>query len=89
MSAQDDKLGARIGRIRGQLEAVERAMAERRGLEAVLQTIAACRGAMSGLMAEVVESELRGLVTEADGATSEERLEAASRVLGVVRTYLK
>ncbi len=43
------KLLARIGRIKGQLAAVERALHEETECAAILQTIAAMRGAMNGL----------------------------------------
>ncbi len=48
------KLVARIRRVKGQLDAVERALSEERGCEEVVRTIAAARGAMSALAAEVL-----------------------------------
>ena len=83
------KLGARLGRIRGQLDAVERAMGERRDLAVILQTMAACRGAMSGLISEVIEAEMRDFLQTTSQATPEERVAATEHVLKLVRTYLK
>jgi hypothetical protein len=47
--------GPLVRRLRGQVEAIERALEVEAGCERVLQLIAASRGAMNGLMAEVVE----------------------------------
>ena len=44
------KLQARVGRIRGQLEAIERALAEQAECERVMHMIAGVRGGVSGLM---------------------------------------
>jgi DNA-binding FrmR family transcriptional regulator len=49
------KLLNRVRRIRGQVEAIERALEQEIGCADVMQLIAAVRGAMGGLMAEVME----------------------------------
>jgi len=46
------KLLARISRIRGQINGIEKALNEERECGEVLLTLAACRGAMNALMAE-------------------------------------
>jgi FrmR/RcnR family transcriptional regulator, repressor of frmRAB operon len=48
------KLVARVRRVKGQIEAVERALADERGCEEVVRTIAAARGAINALAAEVL-----------------------------------
>ena len=53
------KLLARVRRIRGQVEAIERALEAEIGCADVLQVIASVRGAMNGLMAEVMEDHIR------------------------------
>lgn len=50
---------ARLRRIRGQAEALERAVEAGADCSALLQQIAALRGAANGLMAEVLEGHLR------------------------------
>ena len=52
---EKQKLLTRIRRVRGQLEAVERTVEMEAECAAVLQQITACRGALDGLVAEVVE----------------------------------
>jgi DNA-binding FrmR family transcriptional regulator len=52
---QKNKLLQRVRRIRGQVEAIERALDEEIGCADVLQLIASARGAINGLMGEVME----------------------------------
>ena len=56
----------RVRRIRGQVQAVERALEEERDCFAVLQLITACRGAIGGLMSEVLEGHIRQHILEHD-----------------------
>ena len=53
------KLVARVGRIRGQIEAIERALTEEAECERIMHLIAGVRGSVAGLMAEVVEDHIR------------------------------
>jgi DNA-binding FrmR family transcriptional regulator len=82
------KLLNRARRIRGQVEALERAVASERECGEVLRLIAAARGAMDSLMAEVLEGHIREHATtrhrSAAGATS-----AADDLIDIVRAYLK
>lgn len=69
-------------------EAVERALEDERGCADVLQLIAGVRGAINGLMAEVVEDHI--LLHVADGDLAQkERSEGAAELIDVVRAYLK
>jgi DNA-binding FrmR family transcriptional regulator len=52
------KLIARVRRIRGQVEAVERALASETECTDVLRLIASVRGAVNGLMGEVMEDHI-------------------------------
>jgi DNA-binding FrmR family transcriptional regulator len=80
------KLLARVRRIRGQIEAIERALDGEAGCEQVMHLIAGARGAMAGLMAEVVEDHVRTHLVDTENALN---TEAAEQLLEVVRTYLK
>ena len=53
------KLTARVRRVGGQVTALERALADHVECGAVLQHLAAVRGAVNGLMFELLESHLR------------------------------
>jgi DNA-binding FrmR family transcriptional regulator len=82
---EKQKLLARVRRIRGQVEAIERALDTEAGCEQVLHLIAGARGAMTGLMAEVVEDHVRTHLVDADRHPSE----AAEQLIDIVRSYLK
>jgi DNA-binding FrmR family transcriptional regulator len=83
------KLLGRVRRIRGQIEAVERALDEEAGCEKVMHLIAAVRGATAGLMAEVVEDHVRAHLVDEERYPGALNLDAADQLLDVVRTYLK
>jgi len=83
------KLLARVRRIRGQVEAIERALEAELGCADVLQVIASVRGAMNGLMAELMEHHIRYHVVDPKQAPDSERAKGAEELIDVVRTYLK
>lgn len=84
---QKDKLLARVRRIRGQMEAVERALQGEAGCAEVLRQLAAVRGAVNGLTAEVMEDHVRHHVLEAE--TDSDRRQGGEEMIAVIRTYLK
>jgi DNA-binding FrmR family transcriptional regulator len=83
------KLLARVRRIRGQVEAIERALDSEAACEQVMHLIAGARGAMAGLMAEVVEDHVRTHLVDLDKHPNALNTDAAEQLLDVVRTYLK
>jgi len=81
-------LMTRVRRIKGQTEALERALDQEVECNAVLQQITSIRGAINGLMVEVLEGHMRdhlgpGVI---DAKQREEDLE---QVLRVMRSYMK
>ena len=58
---------SRVRRIKGQVEAIERALEGEGECEEVLQLVASCRGALNGLMAELIE----GFVADAQQRITE------------------
>jgi FrmR/RcnR family transcriptional regulator, repressor of frmRAB operon len=86
---EKQKLLARIRRIRGQVEAIERALDGEAGCEKVMHLISAARGAMNGLMAEVVEDHVRAHLVDPERHPGALNIEAADQLLDVVRTYLR
>jgi FrmR/RcnR family transcriptional regulator, repressor of frmRAB operon len=86
---EKQKLVARVRRIRGQVEAVERALATEVGCERVMHLLASTRAALAGLMAEVVEDHVREHLVDAEQHPGALNDEAAEQLLAVVRTYLK
>ena len=84
-----DKLIARIGRIRGQLNAAQAALEEQRECAEVLQVLAACRGALSSLVAEVIEEHIRFHVADPTAQPGTKHAEAVEQLIEVLRTYMK
>lgn len=82
-----DKLVARIRRLKGQLEGVERALEAEKPCGEILRQLASIRGAMNGLTAEVVEDHLREHVLHAE--TEQERRQGGEELLEIIRTYMK
>ncbi len=83
------KLLNRVRRIRGQVDAIERALESEGECARLLQTIAATRGALNGLMAEVAEGHIREHVIDPSRRPTDSQLDAADELVDLVRTYLK
>lgn len=82
------KLAQRVARIRGQVDAVARALDDGAECGEVLRLIASARGAMNGLMAEVLEDHIRHRAFRGARSGSADA-QAADEVIDVVRSYLK
>ncbi|MGL5323693.1 MAG: metal/formaldehyde-sensitive transcriptional repressor [Aeromonas sp.] len=82
------KLLARVRRIKGQAGALESALEQETDCGAILQQIAAIRGAVNGLMLEVLEGHLREHLG-AEESTPQQRLQDLESVSRVLRSYLK
>lgn len=85
---------ARLRRIQGQAAAIERAIEAGTECAPVLQQIAAMRGAVSGLMREVLESHLRetfGPIAQAEGADAPDPAleQSIEHAVNLVHTYLR
>ena len=86
---EKQKLLARVWRIRGQVEALERALVGEAGCETVMHQIVGIRGAVAGLMAEVVEDHVRTHLVDPERHPGALDPEATEQLLDVVRAYLK
>ena len=82
------KAVARVRRIRGQLDALERALEVGADCAPVLQQLAAVRGAVNGLMSEVLESHLREQFAQPPASPSQ-RGAGIDAAVALVRSYLK
>ena len=84
-----DKLLVRVRKIRGQLNAVEAAITEEDDCSRVLNTLAACRGALNGLMLEILEGHIRGHVVDPDRNPESRQARATAELIEVLRAYLR
>jgi DNA-binding FrmR family transcriptional regulator len=82
------QLLTRVRRIKGQAEALERALDQGSECAAVLQQIAAIRGAVNGLMTEVLEGHLRDHLGP-DAGDPQRRTDDIEQVISVLRSYMK
>jgi DNA-binding FrmR family transcriptional regulator len=82
------KLLHRIRRMRGQLDGMERALEADAKCIAILQQATACRGALNGFIAEVIEDHIREHVVDPAQADSPQA-DAAEELIEVVHSYLK
>lgn len=80
---------SRVRRIKGQVEAIERALDGDGECEDILQLVASCRGALNGLMAELIEGHVRFHVLPPGENATSARAEAADELIAVVRRYFK
>ena len=83
------KLLNRVRRIRGQIDAIERALEQESECGDVLQQITSCRGAMNGLLAVVLEDHIRTHLIDADADHRDRHGDAREQLIDVVHSYFK
>ncbi|WP_262031430.1 metal/formaldehyde-sensitive transcriptional repressor [Microvirga sp. Mcv34] len=83
------KLFARVRRIKGQVEAIERALEAELDCADVLMLVASVRGAVNGLTVELMEDHIRNHVVDPAHEPDPDRAKGAAELIDVVRTYLK
>ncbi len=83
------RLLARVRRIRGQMEGIEKALEAEKPCADVLHQIAAARGALTGLMREVMEGHIQSHIADPAIASDGEREQGAAELIAILRTYLK
>ena len=82
------KLLNRLKRIRGQIEAIGRAVESDGECARVLQQATACRGALDGFIAEVIEDHIREHMIDPAAAGDDPRVQAAEELVAIVHSYL-
>jgi DNA-binding FrmR family transcriptional regulator len=89
ISREKQKLLFRIKRLRGQFAAVERALTSGDECADILMLLAAIRGGVNGLMAEILEDHIRLHMMNPDHSEMESPEELGEDLIGLVRAYLK
>lgn len=84
---QQAKLLSRVRRLKGQMEAVERALEAGKPCGDVLQLLASVRGALTGLTGEIMQEHLHEHVVHAEN--EDERAKAAEELAAVLKTYIR
>lgn len=83
-----DQLLARVRRIAGQMAAIERAISEEAGCSTILHQVAGARGAVNGLLDELIEDHIREHVAHPD-LSDESRAAGTEELIAAVRRYAK
>jgi DNA-binding FrmR family transcriptional regulator len=89
VATEKQKLLNRLKRLRGQVDALERAIDGDVECARVLQQATACRGALEGFIAEVIEDHIREHMIEPDLPVSDPKVQAAEELVAIVRSYLR
>ncbi|MGE0775976.1 MAG: metal/formaldehyde-sensitive transcriptional repressor [Sphingomonadaceae bacterium] len=88
LSEDNTHLLARVRRIAGQVGGVERALQNDSGCSEILHLIAGVRGAVNGLMDEIIAEHLEAHVSR-PGLNDAERAAGAEELRAVIRRYSK
>ena len=88
LSGTNADLIARVRRIGGQVTAVERSLREEADCATVLHLVAAVRGAVNGLLDEIIAEHVEAHLARA-GLSDEERARGAEELLAAIRRYSK
>ena len=83
------KLLNRLKRMRGQMEAIERAIDADDECAMILQQATACRGALDGFIAEVIEDHIREHMLDPRATVESPQAVAAEELIEIVHQYLK
>ena len=83
------KLLNRVRRLRGQVEAIERALEAEEECIDVMQLVVSVRGAASSLMAELMEDHIRLHVSDPARDSDADRAKGSEQLIDVVHAYLK
>jgi len=89
VAREKTKLLNRLKRLRGQIDAIERAVEGDLECAGVLQQATSCRGALDGFIAEVIEDHIREHMVDPRASRDDPRVVAAEELVEIVHTYLK
>ncbi len=87
--ADKQKLLNRVRRLRGQIDALERALEQDAGCTEVMRLLSAARGAINGIMAEVIEDHVSLHMIDENRNPSKSETQAAAELIDVLRTYVR
>ncbi|MFI4974078.1 MAG: metal/formaldehyde-sensitive transcriptional repressor [Caulobacterales bacterium] len=85
---EKSKLMNRLRRLRGQIEALERAVEGDNECARILQQATSCRGALDGFIAEVIEDHIREHMVDPAADAEDPRRVAAEELVEIVHAYL-
>ncbi|WP_068081194.1 metal/formaldehyde-sensitive transcriptional repressor [Novosphingobium rosa] len=89
VASEKQKLLNRLKRLRGQIDALERAVDGEVECAKVLQQATACRGALEGFIAEVIEDHIREHMVDPQLPGSDPKVQAAEELVAIIKSYLR
>ncbi|OWQ34165.1 metal/formaldehyde-sensitive transcriptional repressor [Pseudomonas sp. DrBHI1] len=88
LAAEKDALLKRVKRIAGQVQAIEKALMDEADCASTLFLVASARGAMNGLLDEIIKDHAWAHVA-APALTDEERSKGMEELLEAIQRYSK
>ena len=88
IAKEKTKLLNRLKRLRGQIEAIERAVGADLECVKILQQATSCRGALDGFIAEVIEDHIREHVVDRSKPSDDPHSQAADELIEIVHAYI-
>lgn len=88
LSTHKDELLKRVQRIAGQVQAVQRSLETEADCDKILHLVAATRGALNGLLDELLEAHAREHVAHPN-LTEDERQQGVEALVTAIRRYSK
>ena len=82
------KILLRVRKIKGQTQAIEKALEDNVECGAILQQICSVRGAINGLMNEMLEVHLKDTLVSGE-TTEQQRKEELAEIAKILKSYLK
>ena len=89
VAKEKTKLLNRVKRLRGQMEAIERAVEAEDECVGIVQQATSCRGALDGLIAELIEDHIREHMVDSSAGRESRQALAAEELIDIVHQYLK
>jgi FrmR/RcnR family transcriptional regulator, repressor of frmRAB operon len=88
VASEKTKLLNRLRRLKGQIDALERSVDADSECARVLQQATACRGALDGFIAEVIEDHIREHMVDGAAPQDDPRRQAAEELIAIVHSYI-
>jgi DNA-binding FrmR family transcriptional regulator len=84
-----EKLISRVKKIKGQLEGVEKALENDKDCKQILHILSSIRGALGGLMSEVMESHIIIHLVDSKDKLSEKEIQIAQELVESLKAFMK
>jgi DNA-binding FrmR family transcriptional regulator len=81
------KILARVNRIKGQLDAFAKSVEAEADCYQIMQLLSSCRGALNGLMGEIVEGHIHEHIVEAENKKL--AIEAGEELIDIMKSFWK